>query len=209
MRNCRSNLWQRILLAGGNSVFICTNKSELNENSGRGREDFKKRMESWINRKRGYKSGGREWVYGGKRHRIIIEQYLEACPEKGGLIDYKFFCFYGVAQILYVIADRKMGERAALGIFSAKDYTRLPVRRCDENPLTREIPKPEKYEEMLGIAEKLSRPFPECRIDLYYVEEKIYFGEIIFFDGSGYMSFEPDEFDFQLGALFVLPKRKT
>ncbi len=192
---------------GGNSVFICGDKSRMIENSGRGIDPVMKLMESWINRKAGYKAGGREWVYGGKRHRIIIEEYLESCPEEGGLIDYKFFCFYGIPQILYVIADRKVGERAGLGIYSAKDYTRLPVNRCDEEPLMRDIEKPEKYEEMLCIAGKLSKPFPEARIDLYFVKGKIYFGEITFFDGSGYMSFEPDQFDFQLGGLFVLPKK--
>jgi hypothetical protein len=37
------------------------------------------------------------------------------------------------------------------------------------------------------------------------VNEKIYFGEMTFFDGSGYMKFEPDKFDYELGEKFKLP----
>ena len=34
---------------------------------------------------------------------------------------------------------------------------------------------------------------------------KIMFGEMTFYDGSGYMKFCPDQFDFELGDAFVLP----
>ena len=36
---------------------------------------------------------------------------------------------------------------------------------------------------------------------------KILFGEITFFDGSGYMTFNPDKFDFIMGEKFILPER--
>ena len=62
---------------------------------------------------------------------------------------------------------------------------------------------------MYDIAEILSRPFADSRIDLYCIDNKVYFGEITFFDGSGYMKFDPDEFDFTMGDKFILPERNN
>lgn len=186
---------------GGSSVILCRNKGQLDK------KKVIKEVNRWIKSKISYKQGGREWPYGG-RHRILIEGFLPAKEKEGGLVDYKFFCFYGEPKYLYVIADRKMSEGAGLGIYEAETYKRLKVRRCDENVLSRNIRKPAKYDNMLEIARILSKPFPEARVDLYYVDNKVYFGEITFFDGSGYMEFMPDSFDFQIGRAFDLKRIK-
>lgn len=187
---------------GGNSVIICENKENLKEN-------FLDILHDWTLSSTSYRQGGREWVYGGKKHQIIIEHFLPSNKKDGGLIDYKFFCFYGKPEYLYVIADREVGKKAGLGIYNADTYEKLDAVRCDEKPLGRIIKKPNVYDRMYEIAQILSKPFPESRIDLYCVENKIYFGEITFFDGSGYMSFNPDEFDFEMGNKFILPERNN
>lgn len=181
---------------GGTSVIICKDKSKANL------EQYRFLMGKWIKTFTG-KNFGRAWVYEGKKHRIIAEKYIESDENKGGLIDYKFFCFYGKCEYLYVIADRKVGDKAGFGIFN-KSYEKLNVERCDEAPLTRNIEKPQNFEEMVYVAERISSRFPEARIDLYNVDGKILFGEITFFDGGGYMTFNPDTFDFELGAKFKL-----
>jgi hypothetical protein len=61
---------------------------------------------------------------------------------------------------------------------------------------------------MLKVAELLSNGFPEVRVDLYNVAGKIYFGELTFYDGSGYMQFSPDSFDFKMGELFDISDLK-
>jgi hypothetical protein len=53
----------------------------------------------------------------------------------------------------------------------------------------------------------LSADFPHARVDFYDIDGKIVFGEITFFNASGYMKFEPDEFDYELGDKFELPKK--
>ena len=68
------------------------------------------------------------------------------------------------------------------------------------------LPKPEGFEEMVKTAEILSKDFPFVRVDLYLVKNKIYFGELTFYPWSGYVNFNPDDFDFALGENFVLPK---
>lgn len=186
---------------GGNAVILCRDKNTLDQDVAAAQ------MKEWVKSTTSYKVGGREWPYGGKKHRIIIEEMLPSSEETGGLIDYKFFCFNGEPGVVYVIADRKVGEKAGFGIFTP-EYEKLDVVRCDEKPLERNVPKPKVYDQMMDISRKLSAPFPEVRIDLYCVGDKIYFGEMTFYDGSGYMSFDPDEFDYKMGKMFELPKEK-
>ena len=74
-------------------------------------------------------------------------------------------------------------------------------------PLKRKIIKPDNYKKMVQIAEILAADFPCARIDLYNQNGQIIFGEITFFDSSGYMIFDPDDFDFKLGEKFILPPK--
>ena len=148
---------------GGNSVIIVKDKikTDLSELEGR--------VNEWVTIRADQRDGGREWpYYSGKKHRIIIEKYLEADPSKGGLIDYKFFCFNGKVRFLYVIADRKMGQNAGIGIYDSM-FRRLPYERADERPLERDIEAPSNYHKMVEAAEILAKGFPHVRIDLYNV----------------------------------------
>ncbi len=184
---------------GGNSVIIVKEKDEDNL------ENIKKTTASWLAKDARKKDAGREWpYYSGKNHRIIIEKYIDSSKDEGGLIDYKFFCFNGHSAYIYVVADRMLGNGAGLGVFDAQ-FNRINVERSDERPLTRIVNKPENFEQLKSVAEVLSEDFPEARIDLYDQNGEILFGEITFFDGSGYMRFEPDEFDYQLGEAFTTP----
>ena len=179
---------------GGNDIIICKDKSKFNV------DIAIKKMKKWTKIKKG---GGREWVYYEAKPRIIVEKFLES--ENDDLIDYKFFCFYGTPSFLYVINGRKLGDKANFGIFDL-EYNQLPYFRCDENKMLNKPPKPINFEQMKEVARILSEDFPHVRVDLYNVEGKIIFGELTFFDGSGYQIYEPDEFDFILGEKFKLPK---
>lgn len=187
---------------GGNEVIICKDKSKFK------REEAVSKMKEWLASGTSYKTGGREWGYGGRKHRIIVENFIDSNAEEGGLIDYKFFCFNGKVEYVLVIADRRIGEKAGIGFFTP-DYKRLQVVCRDEEPLKRSIKKPNNFEEMIRIAEILSKPFPEARVDLYNEKEKILFSEITFYASSGYMKFEPNEFDYVMGEKFVLPKKNV
>ena len=71
---------------GGNSVIICKDKEALDIPS------TIERIKRWIQPVQG-KHPGREWVYDQEKNRIIIERYIDSDESKGGLVDYKFFCF--------------------------------------------------------------------------------------------------------------------
>lgn len=81
----------------------------------------------------------------------------------------------------------------------------MPYKRKGLRDTGALLKKPINYDKMLEIAEKLSADFPHVRVDLYNIDGKIYFGEMTFFHGSGYIEFEPHEFDFVIGEKFVLP----
>lgn len=183
---------------GGNSIIICKDKATFDF------ENAKKQMQKWLSIDSNKKNEGREWVYQGRKHRIIIEKYIESNPSEGGLVDYKFFCFNGEPKYLYVIADRILGQIAGIGIFNV-NFERLSVIRTDERPLERNIEKPKNFDEMIDIVKIISKDFPHVRVDLYNQDGNIIFGENTFFDGSGYHKYEPDEFDYELGSYFKLP----
>lgn len=189
---------------GGNSVVIVKDKSALDISA------LKERMNRWVEKNAHVKDAGREWsYYSGRTHgRILIEEYIEADNKETGLVDFKFFCFNGKAEYMYTVSDVELGKDAAYGIYDA-DFNRLPYRRADERPLETDIAKPSNFEELKATAEKISAAFPHARIDMYDQNGRIIFGEITFFPSSGYMDFQPEEFDYIMGEKFVLPERNN
>lgn len=72
--------------------------------------------------------------------------------------------------------------------------------------------KPENYELMLALAEKLALGLPHVRVDFYNIAGKPYFGEMTFYTGGGFDPFyakegRPDRLDRELGELFALQKQ--
>ena len=42
----------------------------------------------------------------------------------------------------------------------------------------------------------------------YDIEGKIIFGEMTFFDGSGFDNFNPEDWDYRIGSMFKLPEKR-
>lgn len=179
---------------GGSQVFICYNKGLISET------DLKNRLNGWMSTYKSGKHFAREWAYeNGYPRRIIIETMIG--KEGEDLIDYKFFCFDGEVKYIYGISDRNLGRNVSLGIYDS-EFNKLNVYRCDERIQEFSLPKPKNFETMKSIATELSKDFPHVRVDLYNVDGRIYFGELTFYDGSGYITFNPDSFDEEMGRCF-------
>ena len=162
-------------------------------------EKIKEELNSFMNSRNG-KSPGREWAYDNSKRRIICEKYLEKDKNKE-FFDYKFFCFNGKSYYMNLVTD----SRQKLSIYDMEG-NKTKYRRSDIEPITQDIKMPNNFDEMKKIAEKLSEDFPHVRVDLYDINGKIVFGELTFYGSSGYMQFEPDEFDFILGKKLKLEK---
>lgn len=183
---------------GSHTNIFCEDKSKLDI------ESTRKTLNKWLNTWNG--KVGREWSYYNIKPRIICEKYLDK-DENNDLIDYKFFCFNGEPFCLYVIVERYLEDGMKLGIYDT-NFKKLPYRRSDIRGLTYDVVKPKNFEKMVEIARNLSKDFPHVRVDLYNVDGEIFFGELTFYDGSGYKGYVPDEFDFILGEKFKLPEPK-
>lgn len=80
----------------------------------------------------------------------------------------------------------------------------MPFSRNDYRPFEKLTSKPEKFEEMIDIAIKLSQGTKFLRVDLYNYLGKILFSELTFSPCSGMMPFNPPEWDKKVGDLLKL-----
>ena len=175
---------------------ICRDKSTFD------RRAAEKKIKFCLSRNYFYM--GREWVYKNIPPRIIAEEYMEDSKTEE-LRDYKFFAFNGKVKALFIASERqKENEETKFDFFDA-EYNHLPVRNGHPNA---EVPpeKPENFEKMKKLAEKLSEGSPHLRVDFYEVDGKIYFGELTFSHWSGMVPFEPEEWDKTFGDWIELPK---
>lgn len=179
---------------GSGTNLLCTDKNKLNE------QDVIKEFKEFVFKVKA--NTGREWPYIKSKPRIVVERLLEDKDHINNAVnDYKIFCYDGKPEYVICISDRYSDQCNHL----VYDTNWNKVRVASENArINEDAPKPDNLAEMLEIATTLSEDFPFARIDLYSVEGKVYFGEITFYPWSGYMEFEPDEFDFVLGEKFNL-----
>lgn len=185
---------------GGNDIIICKDKSKFDL------EAAKKIMKEWT--KKESNGGGREWVYYKEKPRIIIEKYIKT--DDGNLVDYKFYCFNGEPFCVLVIKDRYKVSGIKKGFFTT-DFSFIDIGLKEYDFVGNDgnrinMSPPQNYKEMLIIAKKLSEDFPHVRVDLYNIKGKVLFGELTFYDASGYIDY--GEFDFILGEQFKLPEKK-
>ena len=146
---------------------------------------------------------GREWPYKNVPPRIIVEKYM--VDDSGyELKDYKFYCFNGEAKLLMIASDRLTGKQKHFDYYDREGQVQNIVwGDVPNSPVPQ--PLPPKFEEMLAVAGKLSKGIPHVRVDLYLISGKIYFGEMTFFDASGFDTIEPEEWNVKLGSWIQLP----
>lgn len=188
--------------SGGNTgVVVCTDKSKLDK------AEAKKKLEASL--KTNVYDKLREWPYKDVKPMIMAEVYMSDDSEfnKGGLSDYKFTCFDGVADNVMVCTDRASGETKFY--FYDRNWNLMPlnVRGKNTDPSFK-LPKPDCMEEMFEIAGKLSKGVPFLRVDLYCINARPYFGETTFFPASG---FDPNilpETEIYFGDKIKLPNKK-
>ncbi len=138
----------------------------------------------------------REWAYKDVKPCIICEELIEN-PDGSEINDYKFFSFNGQVKAIQVDFDRHTNHKRNI---YTPDFQLVDLSiKCPNDP-KRIIPIPEKLDEMIRIAESLSRGFPEIRVDLYSVGNKIYFGELTLYHGGGIEKFTPGEQEYVFGS---------
>ena len=127
---------------------------------------------------------------------LLVEPYLGA----GDVLptDYKVFVFGGAPRYIQVDTDRATAHKRA---FFDPEWRRQPFAMAYP-PETREIARPAALGGMLWAAARLAEGFPFARVDFYEIDGRPRFGEVTFFDGSGFVRFDPPEYDRVLGGLW-------
>ena len=188
-------------------LVVCKDKSSLDKTAAR--EKLEKSL------KQNYYWSGREWPYKNVPPRIIAEKYMSNNQEKDNegillsinensdLKDYKFYCFNGTMKFVMINSDRNSDKPTKADYFD-RDFNWLDFTWGYAHAEIRPE-KPEKFEEMVFLAEKLSKGLSHIRVDFYECDGKVYFGELTFYDGSGFDAIEPIEWDYKIGKLIKSP----
>ena len=175
-------------------LYICKDKNSFNK------KDAKEYINSHF--KKNYYNEHREWPYKNVKPRIIVEKYMEDDQSKN-IVDYKFFCFDGSPNLLYV-SDGSHTNNQRIAFFD-KNYNQLDIKRTDYNDYEKVPNKPKNFEKMKEFASILSKNIPHLRVDFYEINGKLYFGELTFFTGSGFVPFKDEKWNKKLGDMIKLP----
>lgn len=179
-------------------LVICRDKSKLDKGVAC------KNIERCLNRN--YYWSSREWPYKNVKPRILAEVYMDDENAAVGLTDYKFFCFNGKPEMLYVSQGLEDHATASISFYDMEGRE-MPFQRSDFKPIEGELTLPSNFAEMRETAQRMAMEIecPFVRIDLYSVRGKLYFSEVTFSPCSGMLPFEPKEWDEKLGERITLP----
>lgn len=175
-------------------VVICKNKSEFDF------ESTKQLLNKCL--KNNFYYIGREWPYKNIKPRVIAEEYMEDSIY-GELRDYKFFCFNGEPKVMFIASNRSNGD-VRFDYYDLK-FNHLNIRQKYNHSDIR-IDKPVNFNKMIELSRILSKNFSHLRVDFYEVNGKVYFGELTFYHFSGFMPFEPGDWDMKFGDWIKLPE---
>lgn len=137
--------------------------------------------------------------------KIIAEEFITSHSPKGNRLEIQFFFFSG--EVKHILVRNDLGDAAdnSFAISYDINWNRIKERKVED--LSISIEKPKRFDDMLKIARKLAEPFPHVRVDLYYVDDKIYFGELTFSTSNKILVNYPDEIIQKWGNEWTLPKK--
>ena len=170
------------------SVNVCDDKEKIDLPL------LKKQYNFFLKRNYAYMTC--EMHYKDIPHRIIIEQYMGS-----SICDYKFLCFNGKPEYCWVDVDRFANHKR--NVYDM-DWNLQPFNQMPYGNSESTIEKPKQFEKMKWLAEVLCEGFDHVRVDLYFVDGKVYFGEMTFTNGSGTKLIDPSEWDKKIGDLWKL-----
>ena len=172
-------------------LVICDDKFKLNIKKARRK----------INKslRKNYFYSGREWPYKNVKPRVIIEEFLDTGKKE--ISDYKFWCFNGEPKMCLVCTDRFINHKR--NVYDL-DWNKIDISLNFPNAINLNIEKPKCLNKMIELSRVLSKNIPFIRTDFYIINEKVYFGELTFFPGSGLQKIEPKEWNKKLGEMIDL-----
>ena len=167
------------------------------------KEDARKKFKKWLKTDYAF-TNGFELHYSAIKPKRIAEIYIEAVD--AAAIDYKFICCDGEPILCWVTNKYLDVHKRSFYRMPNWDLLNVELKDGGAELDTQGVPRPQKLEEMLDIAKTLSKGFPLVRVDLYLIENDIYFGEMTFTSASGAAALYPDKWNYILGDKITLPE---
>ena len=159
-----------------------------------------RQLRGWLRKRYGWRL--QEWAYWGITPRIIAEELLQT-PDGRVADDIKLWMYRGKCRHLQLDHDR-FGSHSET--FMTPDWQPVPMRMRVKGELA-EAPRPAQLDQMIAIAEELSRGLDFIRVDFLYTTDRFALNELTLYRGSGLTPFHPRRYDRKLGAMWVLPRR--
>ena len=125
--------------------------------------------------------------------------------ENGGIpFDYKMHYFNGKLVFTQVDIDRQTDHRRNL---YDPHWNLMEVKWVYPNG--NGVERPKQFDKMIELGERFAKDFCYLRVDFYYVNDRIYFGELTFHAESGTGAFEPETYDKSFGKLLELHRSEA
>ena len=189
---------------GSGDVVVCKDKSKLDI------EATKNHFRKCLNEKLSVLSG--EPHYAKIKPCIIAEELLDASTQpcnSTSLIDYKIWVFDGNPLFTWCTWNREMYHaNVALYDMDWNFHPEWSVWTSHYIKPDQHVPKPDCFGQLMDAAGKLGKGQPVARVDMYVVNNKVYFGEITMTSQGGYQDFYTQEFLDKMGDLTLLPINK-
>lgn len=193
-----NSLPEQFIIKGVHGVsmnYICKNKSDKDF------EFLNKNINKWLNRNAYYIS--REKQYKNIKPKYIVEKLMLDAEDKSP-DDYKFHCFNGKVEFVS-IASSRFDENYSFTNYDANGK----IMPFAYNGPTNENIKQIDLSPFVDVVEKLASDFKFVRVDLYYFQNEIKFGELTFTPFNGMGVFKPDHYDLDFGKLFDIESGKS
>lgn len=129
--------------------------------------------------------------------KIIVEKFIANC-DGNEIDDFKFHIFNSKDGFLQIDFDRFSNHK--------RNLYDLKWRKLDYNLLydggEYNLPSDDILERLKNVSLKLSEGFDYVRVDLYFVNNQILFGELTFTPGSGLEPFSDKKADYKYGDMW-------
>ncbi len=178
-------------------IVICSNKDSFNLAAA------KKKLSSHM--KRNYYWSSREWPYKNVKPCVFAEEYIDSAvctfidqAENLDLADYKVMCFSGEPKLIQVHRGRFNGTHTQ-DIYDA-NWRRTNITQCGLPMSDKPDDRPAILDEMLDLSRVLSKGLAHVRVDWFISNNGLRFGEMTFYDASGFDAFDDLDHDLLLGS---------
>lgn len=138
---------------------------------------------------------------------IIAEQLLQTKDETA-ITDYKIWCFNGKPYCFFTCSNRNIEKHTVDFNYYDLEWNRHDEKMAVNYRNNAEVKKTNNIRQLLYYASVLSNGFPQVRVDLYEVDDKIYFGEMTFTSLEARMKCFTQETLNEMGKMIELPNIK-